>query len=120
MSMFAEVSLTFGSLLAWVAVGLIPGFLAARVHRGGRFGTAGDTALAVAGVAAAVTGALLFGLFGSEPLAGLGLGGPVVGVAAALLSATVVVALVCAVVPRPDPATGGAYVAGPAVPAAAL
>lgn len=55
MTAFIDASL-FGGLLAWVAVGLIPGFLAARVYRGGGYGVYGDSAVVAVGVVAGVAG----------------------------------------------------------------
>lgn len=59
MSRIADIALSPGGLVAWVVVGLMTGWLAARVMRGGGFGLAGDMIVAVVG---AVIGGLVFGL----------------------------------------------------------
>jgi uncharacterized membrane protein YeaQ/YmgE (transglycosylase-associated protein family) len=88
MATFAAIHLDPGSLLAWVAVGLIPGFLAARVWRGGGYGPVRDSAVGLAGVIAAVAaGALTRSL--APDLEGSGV---MPGLLAAALAASVLVA----------------------------
>jgi uncharacterized membrane protein YeaQ/YmgE (transglycosylase-associated protein family) len=59
MSTFAEIILDPGSIIAWLVVGLIAGWLAARVMKGGGYGLVGDV---IVGVVGAVIGGLVFGL----------------------------------------------------------
>ena len=58
MATFAEMSLDPGGIVAWVVVGLIAGFLAGRVMKGGGYGLVGDV---VVGLVGAVVGGFLFG-----------------------------------------------------------
>jgi uncharacterized membrane protein YeaQ/YmgE (transglycosylase-associated protein family) len=60
MTPFAAITLDPGSVIAWVAVGLIAGFLAGRVMSGGGYGVVGDLAVGLAG---ALIGGFLFGQF---------------------------------------------------------
>lgn len=55
---FAEITLNPGGLFAWLAVGLIAGFLAGRVMNGGAYGLLGDL---VVGLIGALVGGVLFG-----------------------------------------------------------
>ena len=48
-----------GGIIAWIVVGLIPGFLAGQVMRGGGFGIVGDV---IVGLVGAFIGGLLFSL----------------------------------------------------------
>jgi len=59
MSTFAEITLHPDGIIAWVVVGLIVGWLAARVMKGGGFGVVGDM---IMGLLGAVIGGLVFGL----------------------------------------------------------
>jgi uncharacterized membrane protein YeaQ/YmgE (transglycosylase-associated protein family) len=59
MSLFAEIILHPGGLIAWLVVGLIAGWLAGKVMRGAGFGLVGDI---VTGLIGAVIGGFLFGL----------------------------------------------------------
>jgi len=58
MAAFAQIQLDPGGLIAWLVVGLIAGFLAGRVMRGGGYGLVGDI---VVGLVGAVLGGFLFG-----------------------------------------------------------
>lgn len=58
MAVFAQINLDPGGVIAWLVVGLIAGFLASRVMRGGGYGLVGDV---VVGLVGAVIGGLLFG-----------------------------------------------------------
>ncbi len=62
----ADISL--GSLLWWLVVGLIAGFLASVVMRGGGYGIVGDI---IAGLVGAFIGGWLFGLLGISVGGGL-------------------------------------------------
>jgi uncharacterized membrane protein YeaQ/YmgE (transglycosylase-associated protein family) len=59
MSTFAEITLHPGGIIAWLVVGLVAGWLAGRVMKGGGYGIAGDM---VVGLIGAVIGGILFGL----------------------------------------------------------
>jgi len=77
MAILAQFNLEPGGLIAWVVVGLIAGYLAGRVMRGGGYGLIGDL---VVGLVGALVGGFLFsyfitgdfGLFGSIAIAFLG------------------------------------------------
>lgn len=88
MATFAFLAPDPASLLGWVVVGLVPGFLAARVYRGGRLGPGGDVAVGAAGVVGAVAGGTLAGGFGPAPGAVMPL---MAGYVAAALAAIAVV-----------------------------
>lgn len=59
MSTFAEINLSPGGIIAWLVVGLIAGWLAARVMKGGGYGLIGDM---IVGLIGAVIGGVVFGL----------------------------------------------------------
>ncbi|HEX4607706.1 MAG TPA: hypothetical protein VH092_05810 [Urbifossiella sp.] len=99
MMLLASLFPDAGSVLGWTAVGLVPGFLAARVYRGGRLGPFGDTAVGGAGVAAAVVGGAITSSLGPAPA----VGSPLMGtLAAAALAATAVVLAVRWFGPQPQ------------------
>ena len=58
MATFAAIHLDPGGLIAWLVVGLIAGFLAGQVMRGGGYGLVGDI---IVGLVGAVLGGFLFG-----------------------------------------------------------
>ena len=58
----------FGGLLWWVIIGLIAGFLAGKVMKGGGFGVLMDI---VIGMVGGIIGGWLFGLLGIFPGGGL-------------------------------------------------
>ena len=58
----------FGGLLWWIIVGLIAGFLAGKVMRGGGFGVLMDI---VIGMVGAILGGWVFGVLGVYPGFGL-------------------------------------------------
>jgi uncharacterized membrane protein YeaQ/YmgE (transglycosylase-associated protein family) len=60
MSMFAEIALNPGGIVAWLAVGLIAGWLAGKVMQGSGYGPIGDI---IVGLIGAVLGGFVFGLF---------------------------------------------------------
>jgi uncharacterized membrane protein YeaQ/YmgE (transglycosylase-associated protein family) len=60
MSIFAEIDLAPGGIIAWLVVGLLAGFLAGFVMKGGGYGLVGDL---VVGLVGSVIGGFLFGLF---------------------------------------------------------
>jgi uncharacterized membrane protein YeaQ/YmgE (transglycosylase-associated protein family) len=59
MNMFADITLEPGGLIAWLVVGLIAGWLAGQVMKGGGYGLIGDI---VVGLIGALVGGFLFGL----------------------------------------------------------
>src|SRR6266702_4938045 len=59
--MLAAVTLSLTNVLWWLVVGLIAGFLASRVMRGGGYGLIGDI---VVGIIGALLGGWLAGLLG--------------------------------------------------------
>lgn len=77
------------SLLYWVIVGLIAGFLASRVMRGGGYGVLGDI---IVGIVGAVLGGFLLRLFGLGAS-----GGIIVSIIVAFIGACVLIALLRAV-----------------------
>ena len=59
MNTFADISLYPGGIIAWLAIGLIAGILAAKVMKGGGYGLVGDI---IVGLLGAICGGLGFGL----------------------------------------------------------
>jgi len=59
MTTIAEITLNPGGIIAWLVVGLIAGWFAAKVMRGGGYGMIGDM---IVGLIGAVIGGLLLGL----------------------------------------------------------
>jgi uncharacterized membrane protein YeaQ/YmgE (transglycosylase-associated protein family) len=55
----AEINLSPGGIISWIAVGLLSGWFAARVMKGGGFGLLGDM---IVGLIGAVIGGLVIGL----------------------------------------------------------
>ncbi len=49
MTIIAEITLSPGGTIAWLVVGLIAGWLAARVMRGGGYGLVGDMIVGLIG-----------------------------------------------------------------------
>jgi uncharacterized membrane protein YeaQ/YmgE (transglycosylase-associated protein family) len=60
MATFADIDLNPGGLIAWLAVGLIAGWLAGQFMRGRGYGPIGDV---IVGLVGAVAGGFLFGQF---------------------------------------------------------
>ena len=84
----ADVNLSLSNVLWWLLVGLIAGFLASRVMRGGGYGLIGDI---VVGLIGAFLGGLLAGLLG---LGSFGLIGTIV---IAFIGACILLAILHAV-----------------------
>lgn len=82
----ADVSL--GAIVWWLVVGLIAGFLASLVMRGGGYGIVGD-------IVVGLVGALIGGFLAS--LLGLGAGGLVGTIIIAFIGACILIALLRAV-----------------------
>jgi uncharacterized membrane protein YeaQ/YmgE (transglycosylase-associated protein family) len=78
-----------GGLLAWIVVGLIAGFLASVVMRGGGYGVLGDI---IVGVVGAFVGGLLMNLL--APDASMGFWGSIV---VAFIGACILIAILRAV-----------------------
>jgi uncharacterized membrane protein YeaQ/YmgE (transglycosylase-associated protein family) len=60
MLMFAEIHLDPGGIVSWLVVGLIAGWLAGVMMKGGGYGIAADV---IIGLIGAVIGGFLFGMF---------------------------------------------------------
>jgi len=86
--MLAAVTLSLSNVLWWLVVGLIAGFLASRVMRGGGYGLVGDI---VVGIIGAFIGGWLAGLLG---LGSFGLIGTIV---VAFIGACILIAILHAV-----------------------
>src|SRR5207248_5968285 len=73
-----------GGILAWLIVGLIAGFLASVIMRGGGYGVIGD-------IVVGLVGALIGGFLAN--LLGLGASGPVGAIIIAFIGACILIAL---------------------------
>jgi uncharacterized membrane protein YeaQ/YmgE (transglycosylase-associated protein family) len=87
----ADTNLSLSTVLWWLVIGLIAGFLASRVMRGGGYGLVGDI---VVGVIGAFIGGWLAGLLG------LGANGLIGSVIIAFIGACILIALLHAVPSR--------------------
>jgi uncharacterized membrane protein YeaQ/YmgE (transglycosylase-associated protein family) len=87
----AEIALAPGGFIAWLVVGLIAGFLAGSVMRGGGYGMIGDV---VMGLIGALVGGFLTGFFVQ------GNAGFVGSIVVAFIGACLLIALVRAINPR--------------------
>lgn len=67
MNGLGAMDLSPGGIIAWIIVGLIAGWLAGAIARGGGFGCLGNTAIGLAG---AVVGGLIFSALGVTGTAG--------------------------------------------------
>lgn len=84
-----------GGLIAWIVVGLIAGWLAGTVMRGGGYGIVGDV---IVGVVGAFVGGFLFGVL--FPGSAVGFVGSIV---VAFIGAMVLIGLLRMVSPRHSP-----------------
>lgn len=82
------MELTLSSLIVWILIGLIAGWLAGEVTKGSGFGLGGNIAIGIVG---AVLGGILLGLVGVDP------GGFVGEVIQAFIGALVLLAILSAV-----------------------
>ncbi len=82
--------MTAESLLIWIIIGLIAGWLAGLVMRGGGYGLVGDI---VIGIVGAIIGGLVFGMLG------LGASGIVGEIIVAFIGAVILIALLRALAP---------------------
>jgi uncharacterized membrane protein YeaQ/YmgE (transglycosylase-associated protein family) len=90
MSVLAAISLNAGGVIAWIIVGLIAGWLAGLVMRGGGYGIIGDI---VVGLIGALIGGFVFGLFVEGDAGFWG------SIAVAFIGACILVAIVRAISP---------------------
>ena len=78
------MSLEPGGILAWLIVGLVAGFLAGQVMKGGGYGVIGDI---IVGVIGALIGGWLFGALG------ISAGGLIGAIITAFIGAVILIAL---------------------------
>jgi uncharacterized membrane protein YeaQ/YmgE (transglycosylase-associated protein family) len=90
MSVFADLYLAPGGLIAWLVVGLVAGFLAGKVMKGSGYGLIGDL---IVGLIGAFLGGLLFGSFVSTEYALIG------SIVVAFIGACILIAVVRFVAP---------------------
>ncbi len=77
-------------ILSWIVLGLIAGFLASVVMKGGGYGIIGDI---IVGIVGALIGGFVFSLFGAGGVTGLNLGSIIV----AFIGACILIAILRAV-----------------------
>jgi len=75
--MLADINLSLSNVLWWLVVGLVAGFLASRVMRGGGYGIVGDIVVGIIGAfiggwLASLLGLGSFGLLGTIVVAFIG------------------------------------------------
>ena len=86
---FVLAELTVGDVIWWIVVGLIAGFLASLVMRGGGYGIIGDI---IVGIVGAFLGGWLFSLLG------IGAGGGLIGsIIVAFIGACILIAILRAI-----------------------
>ena len=78
------------SIIAWLILGLIAGFLASVVMRGGGYGIIGDI---IVGIVGALIGGFVFSLFGGGGVSGLNIG----SIFVAFVGACILIAILRAV-----------------------
>jgi uncharacterized membrane protein YeaQ/YmgE (transglycosylase-associated protein family) len=88
--MFADITLDPGSIIIWMVVGIIAGWLAGVMMKGGGYGLVGDM---IVGLIGAVVGGSLFGLLG------VGYGGLPSTIAIAFIGACILIAVLRFVAP---------------------
>ena len=91
-SVFAEIALFPGGIIAWVLVGLISGWLAGLAMKGGGYGVLGDI---IVGLIGALVGGFLMSYFVQ------GTTGFVGSIVVAFLGACILIAIVRAIAGRP-------------------
>jgi uncharacterized membrane protein YeaQ/YmgE (transglycosylase-associated protein family) len=84
----ADISLNLSNVLWWLVVGLIAGFLASLVMRGGGYGIVGD-------IVVGIIGAFIGGFLAS--LVGIGAGGFIGTIIIAFIGACILIAILRAV-----------------------
>jgi uncharacterized membrane protein YeaQ/YmgE (transglycosylase-associated protein family) len=77
-------------ILSWIVLGLIAGFLASVVMKGGGYGIIGDI---IVGIVGALIGGFVFSLFGAGGVTGLNIGSIIV----AFIGACILIAILRAV-----------------------
>lgn len=77
-------------ILSWIVLGLIAGFLASVVMKGGGYGIIGDI---IVGIIGALIGGFVFSLFGAGGVTGLNIGSIIV----AFIGACILIAILRAV-----------------------
>ena len=77
-------------ILSWIILGLIAGFLASVVMKGGGYGVIGDI---IVGIVGALIGGFVFSLFGAGGVTGLNIGSIIV----AFIGACILIAILRAV-----------------------
>jgi uncharacterized membrane protein YeaQ/YmgE (transglycosylase-associated protein family) len=92
MFVFAELQMWPGGIIAWLVVGLISGWLAGLMMRGGGYSIVGDI---IVGLIGAVVGGFLCSLFVT------GVTGFWGSVVVSFIGACILIAIVRAVAPRP-------------------
>ena len=85
MTIFADIYLAPGGIIAWLIVGLVAGFLAGKVMKGSGYGIIGDI---IIGLVGAFIGGILFGSFVSAEYAMIG------SILVAFVGACILIALV--------------------------
>ncbi len=65
---FAQIELNPGGVIGWIVIGLIAGWLAGLVMRGGGYGLIGDL---IVGLIGALVGGFVFGLLVTDRVVGL-------------------------------------------------
>jgi uncharacterized membrane protein YeaQ/YmgE (transglycosylase-associated protein family) len=78
------------SIIAWLVLGLIAGFLASVVMKGGGYGIVGDI---IVGIVGAFIGGFVFSLFGGGGVSGLNIGSIIV----AFVGACILIAILRAI-----------------------
>jgi uncharacterized membrane protein YeaQ/YmgE (transglycosylase-associated protein family) len=93
MTLFADLWQNPGGIIAWVVVGLVAGWLAGVVMKGGGYGVVGDI---IVGLVGALVGGFVFGLL----LPGDSSTGLVGSILVAFIGACILIATLRAVAPR--------------------
>jgi len=88
MAALVLAAISFSGIIWWIVVGLIAGFLASRVMRGGGYGVVGD-------IIVGIVGAILGGFLGS--LVGLGTSSLIGTIIVAFIGACILIAILHAV-----------------------
>jgi uncharacterized membrane protein YeaQ/YmgE (transglycosylase-associated protein family) len=93
MVLFAELWQNPGGIIAWVVVGLVAGWLAGVVMKGGGYGFIGDL---IVGLVGALVGGFLFGLL----MPGDSTTGLLGSIAVSFVGACILIAILRALAPR--------------------
>ena len=90
MNLFADITIDPSNVITWIIVGVIAGWLAGLMMKGGGYGLVGDV---IVGLIGAVVGGFLFGLLG------VGYSGILSNIVVAFLGACLLIAVVRFVAP---------------------